>query len=60
MKWRLFIFTVIEKDKVVVVFAVYLVAWMTRDFQFIIELVSFLYARRITEDIFYTNVAIFN
>ena len=41
LKWRLFIFTVAAKDIVVVVFAEYLVAWRTRDFQFIIELVSF-------------------
>ena len=57
LKWRSFIFTVIAKDIVVVVFAEYLVAWMTHDFQFIFEIVSFLYVWRSTKDVFYTHVA---
>ena len=56
LKWRVFIFTVIAKDIVAVVFAEYLVAWMTHEFQFLIELVSFLYVWRRTKNIFYAHV----
>ena len=53
-KLSLFIFTVMVKDIVVVVFAEFLVAWMTRDFQFIIELVSFWYVWRSTKEFLHT------